>query len=88
MRDKLSQTSTERQRREGRVSEISQEQARIRENMSRLNQTSELFNRYVKDLDQQETDLAKLRKEIEAFKDAETGQKRELDDYMLKLEVE
>ena len=88
LRDQLSQTTTERQRREGRINEITQEQARIRENMSRLNQSSELYNRYVKELDQQETDLVALRKEIESFKDTETRQRRELDDYMLKLDVE
>jgi hypothetical protein len=88
MRTELNQTTAERERRERRVNEISQEQARIRENMARLNQTSELFNRYVKDLDQQETDLGKLRKEIESLKDSETKQKRALDDYMLNLDVE
>ncbi len=88
LRDQLSQTTTERQRREGRINEITQEQARIRENMSRLNQSSELYNRYVKELDQQETDLVALRKEIESFKDTETRQRRDLDDYMLKLDVE
>ena len=88
MRDQVNQTITERQRREGRLNEISQEQARIRENMARLNQSSELFNRYVKELDQQETDLETLRKEIESLKDTETRQKRELNDYMLNLDVE
>jgi hypothetical protein len=88
LREKLYQTTNERDRRTARVNEMSQEQARIRENMSRLSQSSDLYNRYVKELDQQETDLSVLRKEIESLRDEETKQKRELDDYMLNLDVE
>lgn len=88
MRNTLSQTTSDRARREQRISEITQEQARIRENMARLNQTSDLFNSYVKELTQQETDLASLRKEIETLKDTETKQQRDLNDYILNLDVE
>lgn len=88
MRNTLSQTTSDRQRREQRISEITQEQARIRENMARLNQTSDLFNSYVKELTQQETDLASMRKEIETLKDSETKQQRDLNDYILNLDVE
>ena len=88
MRNTLSQTTSDRQRREQRISEITQEQARIRENMARLNQTSDLFNSYVKELTQQETDLASMRKEIETLKDTETSQQRELNDFILNLDVE
>jgi hypothetical protein len=88
MRNTLSQTASDRQRREQRIAEITQEQARIRENMSRLNQSSDLFNSYVKELTQQETDLASMRKEIETLKDTETSQQRELNDFILNLDVE
>ena len=54
LRDALSKTTDEKRRREQRVNEISQEQTRIRENMNRLSQSSELYTRYVKKLDQQE----------------------------------
>jgi hypothetical protein len=87
LRDRLNQTSGERARREQRVNEITQEQARIRENMSKLAQTSELYNRYVKKLDQQETELENLRKEIESLKATEAKQQQELNDYLLNLDV-
>jgi hypothetical protein len=87
-RDRLNQTAAERSRREQRINEISQEQARIRENMARLNQSSELYTRYVKTLDQQETELEKLRQEIESLKTTERKQQQELNDYLLNLEVE
>jgi hypothetical protein len=88
LRNRLSQTTAERTRREQRVNEIGQEQSRIRENMAKLSQSSELYTRYVKKLDQQETELENLRKEIESLKDQEARQQQDLNDYMLNLEVE
>jgi hypothetical protein len=88
LRDTLSKTTAEKNRREQRVNEISQEQSRIRENMTRLNQSSDLYTRYVKKLDQQETELEGLRKQIEGLKDQEAKQQRDLTDYLLNLEVE
>jgi hypothetical protein len=87
-RDRVSRTTMERERREERVREIGQEQSRIRENMARLSQNSELYNRYVKTFDRQETELEDLRREIESLKTTEALQKREMDEYLLGLEVE
>jgi hypothetical protein len=86
-RERLSHTTSRRGGLEQRMKEISQEQTRIRENMGRLAQTSELYNRYVKKLDQQETEMEKLRKEIDALKGTEEEQKRELHDYLLSLDM-
>jgi chromosome segregation ATPase len=69
------------------VSEITAEHGRIRENMQRLPQNSDLYTRYVKKLDQQETDLERLRKEIEAAKNNEDEQRRELQTYVANLDV-
>jgi hypothetical protein len=88
LRDKLAQTQAERARLVQTVTEISTEQTRIRENMGKLAQNSDLYTRYVKKLDQQETELDDLRKKIEASKDAEARQQRELNDYLGNLEVD
>ena len=72
---------------EQRMKEIGQEQARIRDNMGRLAHTSELYNRYVKKLDQQETEMEKLRKEIDSLKGTEEEQRRELNDYLVSLDI-
>jgi hypothetical protein len=88
LRDRMNQTVAERTRRDQRINEITQEQARIRENMTRLAQNSELYTRYVKKFDQQETEIEKLRQEIERFKETEETQRRELNDYLLGLEVD
>jgi hypothetical protein len=55
--------------------------------MARLAQNSELYNRYVSKLDQQETEVEKLRQEIEVLKTTEDAQRRELNDYLLGLDI-
>ena len=88
LRDKFAQTQAERARLEQTVAEISTEQTRIRENMGKLAQNSDLYTRYVKKLDQQETELEDLRRTIESLKDTEARQQRELNDYLGSLEVD
>jgi chromosome segregation ATPase len=87
LRDRLSQTTLEKGRREERIKEISEEQGRIRENMTRLSQTSELYSRYLKKLDQQETELENLRQQVESLKTTAARQQEELNDYLLNLDV-
>jgi hypothetical protein len=87
LRDRLDRTIQQRRRLEQRVQEITQEQTRIRDNMGRLAQNSELYNRYVHKLNQQETDLDKLRQEIGALQSTEDEQKRELTTYLLELDI-
>ena len=87
LRSKLDDTRAQRTRLDQRTAEITAEHGRIRENMQRLQQNSDLYNRYVKKLDQQETELEKMRKEIEASKNTEDEQRRELQNYVMNLDV-
>jgi len=87
LRSALDELRAQRTRLDQRTAEITAEHARIRENMQRLQQNSDLYNRYVKKLDQQETELEKLRKEIETLKTREDEQRRELQIYVLNLDV-
>ena len=87
LRDKLDQTVQQRRRFEQQLQEIAQEQARMRENMGKLAQNSELYNRYVRKLDQQETEIDKMRKDIEALKGTEEQQRKELNDYLMGLDI-
>jgi hypothetical protein len=87
LRGKLDDARGQRMRLDQRTAEITAEHARIRENMQRLQQNSDLFNRYVKKLDQQETELEKLRKEIESLKNTEDEHRRELHNYVMNLDV-
>jgi hypothetical protein len=88
LRDRLNQTQAERARQEQTVAAITQEQTRIRENMGKLAQNSELYTRYVKKLDQQETELDDLKRKIETLKDTEARQQRELNEFLGSLEVD
>ena len=89
LRDALDQTVAERERREGSVSDITQEQGRIREDMKTLqNATSDLYKTYVGKLTAQEKDLDQLHQQIDSLKDKETSQQRELDDYLANLDVD
>jgi prefoldin subunit 5 len=87
LRSKLDDLRAQRTRLEQRIGEITTEHSRIRENMQRLQQNSDLYNRYVKKLDQQETELEKLRKDIEALKSTEEDQRREFQHYVMNLDV-
>ncbi len=87
LRSKLDDARAQRTRLDQRTAEITAEHARIRENMQRLPQNSDLYTRYVKKLDQQETELEKLRKEIESLKNTEEEHRRELQIYVMNLDV-
>jgi hypothetical protein len=88
MRDRIGQISGQRSQLEKRVEEIGKEQGRIRDNMGRVAQTSDLYARYLKRLDEQETEIERLRKEIDALRTTEERQKRELNDYLVALDID
>jgi hypothetical protein len=79
------------QRRSGQIdqqlNDITTEQTRIRDNMRVLAQNSELYARYVKELDQQETRIAGLREQLSKLRADEETQHKQLDDYIAGLEV-
>lgn len=87
LRHQLDQTVQQKRRLEQQIQEIAQEQGRIRENMGRLAPNSELYQRYVRKLDQQESEIEKLRQEIEALKQAEERQRRALNEYLMGLDI-
>ena len=87
LRSKLDDVRAQRTRLDQRTAEITAEHARIRENMQRLQQNSDLYNHYVKKLDQQETELESLRKDIERLKNTEEDHRRELQNYVMNLDV-
>jgi hypothetical protein len=88
LRGRLDETKFERSRQEQRVTGITQDQTRIRENMGKLAQNSELYNRYVKTFDQQENELEDLRQKIATLKETEARQQRELNAYLESLEID
>jgi hypothetical protein len=83
----LSQTVNQRQGEERRVNTIHREQGRIRENMARLEKTSDLYKRYVSLLDEQEDLLEEALERIENLRNKEQQQREELNRYILSLDL-
>jgi hypothetical protein len=87
-RQVISTLVTERTTREQEIAAISQEQARIRENMAQIDRTSELYTRYVQKLAEQETRIETLREEIAERLMKEQEAQAALDAYLGELVVE
>jgi len=77
----------EKAEREQEINAIGQEQARIRENMGRLERTSDLYARYVQKFSQQESRIETLREEIAQRQTQEQQARKGLDEFLLQLDV-
>lgn len=88
MQQQLSQTNAELQRNVTQVAEIGQDQRRIRENMAQLDRASQIYQRYVKTLTEQEDKLGAVQARILDLRDEEAKERKALDDYLLSLDVE
>ena len=75
---------TERQQ---KVSEFGTEQARIRENMKAVSAGTDYYKRLLQELDEQETQIQDLRKQIESLIKQHQKQQEELEHYLAKLSV-
>ncbi|HEY2147883.1 MAG TPA: hypothetical protein VGH32_08090 [Pirellulales bacterium] len=85
-RQAIQQLVTKRQQLEQQIRDIDAEQARIRQNMSQLDRGSDLYNRYVKKFAEQEDEVESLRKQIRTVQADETAARKDLDDYLVKLD--
>jgi hypothetical protein len=70
------------------ISEITQEQSRIRENMKTVSQNSEIYTRYLKKFDAQETQIEGLREQLQKLRTEEATQRKQLEDYIAGLELD
>jgi hypothetical protein len=87
LKQKLGDTMEKRAALEKKVSEIASDQDRIRANMDRLSQSSELYKKYVKTLTDQEEDLSRLRDQIAQARELEASQKKDVEAYILSIDV-
>ena len=83
----LAQTVGQRKAEERKINTIHREQGRIRENMSRLEKTSDLYKRYVSLLDEQEDSLEDALTKIDALLATEKRQQQELNTYIMSLDL-
>jgi len=87
LQQKVSDTVKQRSAKEARVTEISDDQGRIRGNMDRLSQSSDLYKRYVKTLSDEEDELARLRDDIAKLRDQEASQKKDVDTFIQSVDA-
>jgi hypothetical protein len=87
---KAKRAATERDLNQSRVElkEITDDQARIRQNLPVLPQTSDAFKNYVKKLADQEPDVERLQKSIKELTQRATREQQEIDNYLNTLNVE
>lgn len=86
-KSEIEQLLQRRQQAEQQISAITQEQARIRENMAQLDRNSELYLRYVKKFSTQEDEVEKLRGEMSKLQQEANQKRQSLDQYLLGLEL-
>jgi hypothetical protein len=67
--------------------EITSDQARVRENMARIDRTTELYARYIRKLDEQESRLEQMVGELDALRAEKQQRQQALNEYLGKLNV-
>jgi hypothetical protein len=87
-RQDLAATQRQIQDRNQKISVISQEQNRIRENMKTVAQNTDYYSRLLKKLDEQESFIEGLQKEIAGLQKEEAQQRKAMQDYINGLNVE
>src|SRR5205085_203132 len=83
----IQSTVEQKQKLEQQIATIAQEQDRIRQNMPQLDRNSDLYKRYVKKFGDQEDQVEKLRTKIQEHVEQEAKQRKDLDDYLLSLDL-
>ena len=77
-----------KQEKEREIQVVEQEQNRLRQNMGNLDRTNDLYLKYVRKMTEQEDRVDVLRQEITALIQKEQAARRELDDFLQKLELD
>ncbi|HVX61051.1 MAG TPA: hypothetical protein VHC19_10630 [Pirellulales bacterium] len=83
----IEQLLQRRQQAEQQINAITQEQARIRENMAQLDRNSDLYLRYVKKFSSQEDEVEKLRSEMSKLQQEANQKRQSLDQFLQGLEL-
>jgi hypothetical protein len=84
---KAGDASSARARVETQIQDIYREQSRIRDNISRLEKGSTLYNRYVKTLSDQEDQLAQLNDSLARARAEEQARQKDVETYIMTMEV-
>jgi len=86
-RSVLKDAGAERKEAERKLTQFKEEQNRIRSNMDSISSSSDLYKKYLKKLEAQENDIEALLEEIDGLYEKEKRLTKELEDYILSLEI-
>jgi predicted RNase H-like nuclease (RuvC/YqgF family) len=73
---------------QGRLAEIGKDQERLRQNLQAVPAQSELSARYHKKLAEQEDQIEQLQKQTQAAQQQQREQQKDLEAYLLSLDVQ
>lgn len=88
MQSVLQEYRRKRMQHQQAIDTITIEQRRIRQNMGALDHSSGLYKRYVAKLNDQESYIEQLRRQIDALRGKEEAQRKELEAYVANLKLE
>jgi len=84
----LQQVAVQRKQLEQRIRQIGEDQARIRQNMGRLDRNTDIYKRYVKKFSDQETEIEELREQSASLLEEATRGQKSLDEYLMGLNLQ
>ncbi len=84
----LNDISRRRSKLEEQMSELGEEQDRIRSNLDSVPDNSKLYARYLKKMDDQEDAIEKLQVEIAQLRDAEGAKRKDLEKFISDIEIQ
>lgn len=88
LRTRVDNTNRELSRLTQEIDEVSAEQARIRENMKTLAQSSEVYRRYEKKFDTQETEIEAKREQVSQLRRKLSEEQQALNNFLTNLNVD
>ena len=87
MKTAIVETQRQIQLDEQQITEVSQDQSRIRENMKTVAQNTDYYQKLLKKLDEQETTVEKLQADAKTMQQKQQQQQKQLEDYLAGLNV-
>ena len=88
LKGKVSDTQREIAQLSRQLKDITDDQARLRANLTEVPPTSEAYKRYVKKFDDQQTEIEQLQADIKKLQDTEYAQRKSFESYLGSLDVE
>jgi hypothetical protein len=87
-RIKLAQTQRDIANLDRQLQEIVADQTRLRANLREMPPSAAAYKRYLEKFDSQETQIEKLQDQVKQLRQAEEGQRKEYESYLLSLNLE